>query len=175
MATTTYPTQYAKPSEFMAFLAEYLASKLGEDLTEVRIVSDEKAGVNPHKAGSRMVLLSLGNPVPTNPNAGAGRHGFPTARKLMAKLGTRNVSDAAGDDTAAMIEHWDFQDAVIDALLLEPTAAGNVNDVDDVKRFLTPIKLVGGDDDVKRIKGTHGQYESVLVFEVNYAAKVTRP
>lgn len=173
MPTTTHPTQYGRPSEFMPFLVEYLAAELGEETTEVRMATDETAGVNPHKAGSRLALLSLGNPVPVNANAGAGRHGYPLARQLRVRLGTRNVSDAAGNDFAALVEHYDFQDAVIDALLVGPTGS-NALDEDDVRRFLAPVKFVGGDDDVKRVKDTHGQYESVLVFELAYAAKVVR-
>jgi hypothetical protein len=166
MATTTYATHSAVPSEFMDWVKNFLAQKLSADRTDVRLATDESEKTKVHWAADRLVLLTLGDPVPQEKDPGGGRHAYIVVRPLEVKVKTRGGEDVAGSDEIALANHWDFQDVIFEALVLE---LGNAE-----KRFVNPIKYVGAKGRVERVKDTVSVFESTLVFEVKYVLKVTR-
>jgi len=171
--------QSTTPVEFMPRVANRLATALGIDPSRVKVGTDETGDVSSHWAGDGGLLLLLKNPNPVNPNAGAGRFGFPHHRQLIVKVRTRGGLDPAGDDAAGLQEHWELQDQVIDTLLLLPHTAENyaglLQTSEDRFPFITPIKHLGAGDDVKRVKDTPVAYESVLIFEIAYIPRVAIP
>jgi hypothetical protein len=163
-------TQSAKPSAFMPALANYLATSLQMNRAQVKIIAPESEKILPNKA-EKQISLMLDNPTPVNVNDGAGRYGFKMSRKLVVTVTTRNVSDRAGQDEIALLQHWDFQDQIQNFLLLTIENLG----VTPVP-FALPIKYVGGGDNVeKSADEVPGLYESVLVFELSYISQVQIP
>lgn len=174
MATSTQSTT---PSTFMPRLLKKLSAGLSLDPSAVRIAVEETANQKPHAtAGDKALVLVLKNPSPVNVNAGAGRKGFPLNRDLIVKVRTRGGLDMAGEDETALNTHWTFQDAVLNLLLNLPHTAENYGglDANDDSRmpFLTPVKYIGGGDEVKRVKDSGAAYESVLIFRINYSTRL---
>jgi hypothetical protein len=177
MATNTQSTS---PTVFMPRLETHLARLLKIDPATVRTGVDETGEQKPHRTPTdTALLLVLTNAHPTNVNAGAGRKATPLTRDLVVKVRTRGGSDIAGEDKIALNEHWALQDKVMNALLVLPHTAENYTgmDANDDRRmpFLTPIKYVGGGQDVKRVKDSAGVYESVMTFRITYSPEVDLP
>jgi hypothetical protein len=166
MATATQSTA---PTTFLPALAQELAEALKVPRGDVQVITDtdDKSQANSPLQEAKAVRIVLGNPMPANPNAGAGRHGFPIVRKLDVRLSTRTLLDSPGDSSIGLAKHWDFQDEVINAMLLLQVT------VDGETQFLTPIKYIGADDVAKRVLSIAGAFTSTLTFEVSYSAKVT--
>lgn len=167
MATAT---QSSTPVKFMPRLRDYLAEALELDKTEVRIATEVTGEVPAHmvSGGDHSLQLTLHNPNPVNPNAGAGRYGFPLTRKLICRLRTRGGLDEAGNDEAALADHWAFQDELINALLVKR----HTEDKGGEFPFIQPIHYLGAGENVKRIKDLASSYESSLVFQVTYIPEV---
>lgn len=169
MATAT---QSSTPVKFMPRLRDYLVEQLQLDATEARVATEKTGETMVHNLGDRNVQLTLHNPQPVNPNAGAGRFGFPLTRKLIVRVRTRGGLDEAGSDEAAMADHWAFQDAVINALLVLPHTQDKV---DGEVPLIAPVKYVGSGENVKRLESSANSFESSLVFELSYIPEVTVP
>lgn len=162
-------TQSTTPTEFMGRLRAHLADELDLAATEVKVAVDETGDKIPHALEDKSIMLSLQNPAAVNPNAGAGRRGFPLTRVLLVKVRTRGGLDAAGEDDIALAAHWDLQDEILNILLVLP----HTEDKDGQFPFIEPIKYIGqGQGDVKRIKDTTSGYESVLPFLLKYIPAV---
>lgn len=176
MATTTYPTQFGIPSEFMKYLQDVLRVALKMDVANVRIATDKTTEQSPHNAEERTLELILNDPVPVNPKAGAGRHGFPLARQLVVKIRTRGGSDMAGEDQIALLDHWNFQDEVLNVLLVRPNVVNETDEDVPVEgtRFLSPITYLGNGGTTIRVENSGSMYESKLIFQLVYAPKVVR-
>lgn len=166
-------TQSSTPVKFMPRLRDYLADALQLDKTEVRIATETTGEVPTHMAmgGDRGLQLTLHNPLPVNPNAGAGRFGFPLTRKLIVRMRTRGGLDEAGSDEAAMADHWDFQDKIINSLLLVP----HTQDKTKEHPYVQPIHYLGAGENVHRVKNMANTFESSLVFQLTYVPEVTVP
>lgn len=165
-------TQSTSPIDFMPRLRDYLAEALEIDRAEVKIATDESDEQKPHWIGEKSLAVVLNGPNPVNPNAGAGRSGFPVTRQLVIKLRTRGGLDAAGEDEIALAGHWAFEDEVINALLVLP----HTEDKDAEFPYIGPIKYAGpGKGGARRVKNTVAAYESILVFTLTYIPRVTAP
>lgn len=171
-------TQSTTPADFMPILQEFLALSLGADDTDVRVTTEESFDAKPHPIGDRVVGLELYDPDPVNPNAGAGRRGFPTTRVMAVHLLTRGGLDEAGQDIRALADHWGFQDQVIDALLVLPhTVAQTPTELKPFPMpFIGPIKHVkGSGGKVHRVGDSTATYRSTLYFVLSYVPNVKVP
>lgn len=149
------PPQANNFGETLVYLCDTLATSLGISANAVAIV--EKPNDNHLTfSGQMRLLVQVSNPIPHNPNFGAGRV-FPVARVLTIHVCTRTNTDRPGTDRFAVVENISKQDDVINALQLIPTAG----------RLVVPPKLIGSDPTI-RYEESVGVHIGQLNFEVQY-------
>lgn len=165
MATTP---QSAKPSVFMPYVKTQIATILALDSGFIRIVS-EPTDKWPTWATEPVSVSLYLSPLRARENSGAGRYAYFIDRTIFVTVWVRCGTDIAGDETIGLGRIWDYEDTLIDSLLLKLPAALTPAGI----QFHRPFKL-SEDDGVKRLmKVDAGKYRLTLGLDVTYSAPVT--
>lgn len=168
--------QGSKPSEFMPWVQGLVQTALGAspystDPAYVKLVAEDTDKEPEMMSNQFQINLWLSRPQSPNINAGAGRRGFIVNRIIGVTIYTRAGRDRLGDDSAALGQHWDLEDKIVDALLIK--VPDLVTPTPGVKFFIEQMRLVDnpGVERLYRLDGS--KYKSTLTFQVAYLLPTT--
>lgn len=141
------------------------AESTDSDFIRVVAVPEDKIAAYLSDTG---VLLNIGAPVPV-PSSGGGRWDYRVSRIVSVIICTVNLSDPGGRDDEAVRLHILKEEAVVDALLLQPPVGAANNNTIPYAIHWVP----GGEQIARQVNKDPGQLVSVLPYEVRYRSPVS--
>jgi hypothetical protein len=150
------------PATFLPSFCDYLRAKLR--LSRERVQVDTSGPVEVKAADGKVLTIVLAPPKPYgSPDQGAGRTTYQVTRSLSVILTTANTGDHGSNRERLLTAHWNFEDAVLDAIQQCNYRVLNWN---------RPPALQTGSEEYKHTKDLVGGVQSALVFEITYTANV---
>ena len=163
MPTDGLPPQRTTPSGLLAAVVARIVDQTGISASRCRICLGPNPTFDEYHA-ERNVGVRLQTPEPFE-YSGAGRRAYKIARVIEVFVATVCLADVAGDNTIAGTLHYDFEDEVIDALLLTPP---------DGSTGWGPLTYAGGGQvPTSLVKDDPGYNVSCLLFRTHYCPSVT--